>query len=111
MTHHATDSTLLTWALTAVSRGALLRVSPALAQTVRLREPGIFESAFDKIGHVFFSRSANPWRHSTLAGKSNSSSQVSMSQGVSANEQNGGCGICRGAHYELGASCSGQEYL
>jgi hypothetical protein len=108
MTHHRTDSRLLTYALTPWNRGALLRVSPVIAQSVWLGKQGIWMRLVDG-----FKTALQAGKAPTLSVKLESTLSVPIGQlGESRNgEHDGGCKICRSANFEIGAVSSGQEYL
>lgn len=107
MTHHPTDSRLLTYALTPWNRGALLRVSPVLAHTIWLGKPGLWRRLLDGL--------RGAW-HTNYAVASSRPDDAVCGLALplleaGAGEPGRGCKICRDAHFELGAAAAGQEYF
>jgi len=107
MTRYPTESTLLTWALTSLSDGPLLRVSPSIAQTVRLGRPSFVVRAYERLKNSFFA----PKKDFEAPESRLEEGEGATSKSSCAREPGNGCKICKGAHFEIGAAAAGQEYL
>jgi hypothetical protein len=117
MTHYSTDTRLLTWASTPWNRRRLVQVSPVVRPVLRARSPGILSRLIDWIGvrrHSAISllKGRNlKWRNCSEDRDVSTGGEVSQGPKGRSHGSNGGCSLCCGAHFEIGAVSIGQECL
>lgn len=111
MTQQASESKLLTWALTPQDGGPLLEVAPASASVFEQSARGSFALRIEKLKHAISMLFIGGSKTSPIGLAEGTPSHTQCSSDASGAKAEEGCKICKDAHFEIGSAPSGQEYL